>query len=157
LTLISGWTGIDFGQFSPDEPLRHRYTNAVQSAVETFTTIDPDKVWTVREMADWVGIGGFGPVFVGSPQTVADLLQEWVEDTDVDGFNLAYAVTPESFEDAVDLLVPELQKRGVYKTDYRQGTLREKLFGHGPRLAAPHPGAGYRDLAGEWEKLRASG
>ncbi|OCJ01999.1 5,10-methylene tetrahydromethanopterin reductase [Agrobacterium sp. 13-626] len=145
-TLISGWTGIDFGQFSPDEPLRHRYTNAVQSAVETFTTIDPDKVWTVREMADWVGIGGFGPVFVGSPETVADLLQEWVEDTDVDGFNLAYAVTPESFEDAVDLLVPELQKRGVYKTDYCQGTLREKLGGKGPRLQAPHPGASYRNL-----------
>jgi alkanesulfonate monooxygenase len=146
-TLISGWTGIDFGQFGPDEPLRHRHTNAVQSAVETFTTIDPDKVWSVREMADWVGIGGFGPVFVGSPETVADLLQEWVEDTDVDGFNLAYAVTPESFEDAVDLLVPELQKRGVYKTDYRKGTLREKLFGNGARLAAPHPGAGYRNLS----------
>lgn len=146
LTLISGWTGIDFGQFSPDEVLRHRYTNAVQSAVETFTTIDPTREWTVREMADWVGIGGFGPVFVGSPQTVADLLQEWVEETDVDGFNLAYAVTPESFEDAVDLLVPELQKRGVYKTAYADGTLREKLFGKGPRLTAPHPGAHYGDL-----------
>ncbi|PSS63958.1 5,10-methylene tetrahydromethanopterin reductase [Ensifer sp. NM-2] len=156
LALISGWTGIDFGQFAPDEPLRHRYTNAVQSAVETFTTIDPDKVWTVREMADWVGIGGFGPVFVGSPQTVADLLQEWVEDTDVDGFNLAYAVTPETFEDAVDLLVPELQKRGVYKTSYREGTLREKLFGAGPRLAAPHPGAGYRELAGNAQAIAAS-
>ncbi|WP_457580039.1 LLM class flavin-dependent oxidoreductase [Ensifer canadensis] len=157
LALISGWTGIDFGQFAPDEPLRHRYTNAVQSAVETFTTIDPDKVWTVREMADWVGIGGFGPVFVGSPQTVADLLQEWVEDTDVDGFNLAYAVTPETFEDTVDLLVPELQKRGVYKTDYRKGTLREKLFGAGPRLAAPHPGAGYRELAREGQAIVATG
>ncbi|MHC2296073.1 LLM class flavin-dependent oxidoreductase [Rhizobium mongolense] len=153
LTLISGWTGIDFGQFSPDEVLRHRYTNAVQSAVETFTTIDPSKEWTVREMADWVGIGGFGPIFVGSPQTVADLLQEWVEDTDVDGFNLAYAVTPETFEDAVNLLVPELQKRGVYKTEYRKGTLREKLFGHGPRLAAPHPGASYRDLGRTGERL----
>ena len=145
--LISGWTGLDFGQFAPDEVLRHRQTNAVQSAVETFTTIDPGKEWTVREMADWVGIGGFGPVFVGSPETVADLLQEWVEDTDVDGFNLAYAVTPESFEDAVNLLVPELQKRGVYKKDYRPGTLREKLFGRGDRLQAPHPGAGYRDIA----------
>lgn len=72
-------------------------------------------------------------------------MQEWVEDTDVDGFNLAYAVTPETFEDAVNLLVPELQKRGVYKTEYRQGTLREKLFGRGVRLALPHPGASYRD------------
>ena len=127
--------------------LRHRHTNAVQSAVETFTTIDPSKEWTVREMADWVGVGGFGPVFVGSPSTVADLMQEWVEETDVDGFNLAYTVTPESFEDAVELLVPELQKRGVYKSEYRQGTLREKLGGTSPRLRAPHPATAYRNLA----------
>jgi len=59
---------------------------------------------------------------------------------------IAYALTPETFEDAVNLLVPELQKRGVYKTEYRQGTLREKLFGKGPRLELPHPGASYRDL-----------
>ena len=44
------------------------------------------------------------------------------------------------------LLVPELQKRGVYKTEYAPGTLREKLFNEGPRLAPGHPGAGYRDL-----------
>jgi hypothetical protein len=108
-------------------------------------------------MADWVGVGGFGPVFVGSPSTVADLMQEWVEDTDVDGFNLAYAVTPESFEDTVDLLVPELQKRGVYKTEYRQGTLREKLGAAGPRLVAPHPGAAYRNLGAEALRLAVGG
>ncbi len=60
------------------------------------------------------------------------------------GFNLAYAVTHETFRDVVELLVPELQKRGVFKQEYREGTLREKLFGGGPRLAAPHPGASYR-------------
>ena len=65
---------------------------------------------------------------------------------DVDGFNLAYAVTHETFVDVVELLVPELQKRGVYKTEYAPGTLREKLFGDGPRLPASHPGAAYRDL-----------
>jgi hypothetical protein len=65
----------------------------------------------------------------------------------VDGFNLAYALTHETFIDAVELLVPELQKRGVYKTEYAPGTLREKLFGEGPRLPEIHPGSGYRDLA----------
>jgi len=44
----------------------------------------------------------------------------------------------------VELLIPELQKRGVYKKEYAQGTLREKLFAAGPQLQAPHPGAGYR-------------
>ena len=55
-------------------------------------------------------------------------------------------MTHETFIDAVDLLVPELQKRGVYKKEYAPGTLREKLFGEGPRLAEGHPGAGYRNL-----------
>ncbi|RMP68944.1 Nitrilotriacetate monooxygenase family FMN-dependent oxidoreductase, partial [Pseudomonas syringae pv. atrofaciens] len=143
----SGWTGIDFSQFKPDEPLRHVHTNAIQSAVETFSTADPNTIWTPQALADWVGIGGFGPLFVGSTETVADLLQEWVEETDVDGFNLAYALTHETFIDVVELLVPELQKRGVYKTEYANGTLREKLFGDGPRLEAGHPGAVFRDLA----------
>ncbi|WP_430539930.1 hypothetical protein [Pseudomonas arsenicoxydans] len=53
----------------------------------------------------------------------------------------------ETFIDVVALLVPELQKRGVYKTEYAPGTLREKLFGDGARLPESHPGAGYRDLA----------
>ena len=96
------------------------------------------KSWTIEELAQWGGIGGLGPVFVGSPSTIADILQDWVEETDVDGFNLAYAVTPESFEDVVNHLVPELQKRGVYPTAYRPGTLREKLFGDGP-LSAGQP------------------
>ena len=81
---------------------------------------------------------------MGSATTVADELQSWVEETDVDGFNLAYAVTHETFSDVVELLVPELQKRGVYKQEYQPGTLRDKLFGQGPRLSEPHPGTGYR-------------
>ena len=146
LALIAGWTGIDFGQYQPDQVLKHLHTNAIQSAVEAFSSADPSKTWTVQELADWVGIGGFGPLFVGSPQTVADEMQAWIEETDVDGFNLAYAVTHDSFTDVVELLVPELQRRGVYKKEYAPGTLRDKLFGDGPRLAASHPAAGYRDL-----------
>jgi long-chain alkane monooxygenase len=147
LVLGSGWMGIDFGRYRPDEPLRHIETNAVQSSVEAFSSADPGKVWTVRELAEWIGIGGLGPLFVGGPQTTADLLEEWVEDTDVDGFNLAYAVTHETFSDIVTHLVPELQKRGRYKHDYAPGTLREKLFGGGPRLPKTHVGARYRNLA----------
>lgn len=87
LALISGWTGIDFGQYQPDQVLKYLHTNAIQSAVEAFSTADPDRQWTVQALADWVGIGGFGPLIVGSAQTVADELQSWVEETDVDGFN----------------------------------------------------------------------
>jgi FMN-dependent oxidoreductase (nitrilotriacetate monooxygenase family) len=58
LALISGWTGIDFSEYQPDQVLEHIHTNAIQSAVEAFSTADPNKQWTVQELADWVGIGG---------------------------------------------------------------------------------------------------
>ncbi len=144
LALMSGWTGIDFSAYDLDEPIRYIRNEAVHSAVESFTTADPDRVWTVREVAEWVGIGGFGPLLVGSAATVADQMEAWIADTGIDGFNLAYVVTPETFADVADLLVPELQRRGRYKTEYRPGTLREKLFGNGPRLVLPHPGAARR-------------
>jgi alkanesulfonate monooxygenase len=145
LTLFSGWTGVDFSKYRPDDELRAIDTEAMRSSLASFTSDDPNRVWTVRELAEHVAIGGRGPLFVGSPEQIADTLMDWVEATDVDGFNLAYAVTPESFEDFVELVVPELQRRGVYKREYRPGTLREKLFGAGhSRLAPPHPAARYR-------------
>ncbi|MBU9271832.1 LLM class flavin-dependent oxidoreductase [Burkholderia gladioli] len=145
LVLMSGWTGIDFGQYAPTDLVKRVETNAIVSAVEHLA--GGDKSWTIDELARFGGIGGLGPVFVGSPATVADILQEWVEETGVDGFNLAYALAHESFEDVVGYLVPELQRRGVYPNAYRPGTLREKLFGEGPRLGEAHPGAAYRDLS----------
>ena len=145
LALLSGWTGIDFSKYAPDDPVQHVETEAMKSAIASFTSDDSNKIWTVRELAQHVGIGGRGPVLVGSPQQVADELQSWMIATGVDGFNLAYTVTPESFTDFVDLVVPELQRRGVYKRDYQRGTLREKLFGAGrARLPDVHAGARYR-------------
>ena len=57
-----------------------------------------------------------------------------MEETDIDGFNLAYALTPGTFVDIADLVVPELQARGLFKHEYAPGTFREKLFGRGARL-----------------------
>ncbi len=142
--LLSGWTGIDLAQFAPDEALRYIRTDAAQSMVAGFTSADPDRVWTAREAAEWCGIGGRGPVVAGSPATVADHLLEIVAECDVDGFNLAFALMPETFEDFVRLVVPELQSRGVYKTTYAPGTLRDKLFGAGPLLSPRHYGAQFR-------------
>ena len=145
LALFSGWTGVDFAKYRPEDELRYIETEAMRSALASFTSDDPNRVWTLRELAEHVAIGGRGPLLVGAPGQIADALVQWVEAICVDGFNLAYAVTPESFEDFVELIVPELQRRGVYKTDYRAGTLREKLFGPGrARLATPHPAARYK-------------
>jgi alkanesulfonate monooxygenase SsuD/methylene tetrahydromethanopterin reductase-like flavin-dependent oxidoreductase (luciferase family) len=125
--------------------VRYIENDAIRSTVETLTVADPDRQWTIRQIAEFAGIGGMAPVIVGSPDKVADELMSWVRDTDVDGFNLAYAVTPESFTDFVDLVVPELQRRGVYKREYAPGTFREKLFGQGrARLGKDHPAHLYR-------------
>lgn len=144
LTLMSGWTGVDLSAYGLDEEVRHVETDAGRTALENITRADPDRTWTVRQVAEHVGVGGVGPVFVGSPRTVADLMEAWIAATGIDGFNLAYAVAPESFEDVVEHLVPELQRRGRYKRAYAQGALREKLGGAGPRLPASHPAAGFR-------------
>ena len=149
LTLMSGWTGIDFSRYDPDQVLREVPSEAIQSAVEAFTRADPGRTWTTAEIADYCAIGGDGPVLVGSAQTVADQLQEWIEETGVDGFNLANVVAPETFVAVVDLLVPELQARGLFKREYAEGTLRNKLFGQGDRLRAPHPVAALRHGGGQ--------
>jgi hypothetical protein len=75
---------------------------------------------------------------------VADTLQEWVDETDVDGFNLAYAITPGSFADFIEYVVPVLTARGAYQSAYTPGTLRNKLSGRGDRLPDEHRGASYR-------------
>lgn len=115
------------------------------SALESFTTADLNRKWTVREIAAHTAIGGRSPLVVGSAAEAAEHLIDWVDETGVDGFNLAYAVTPGTFNNMVDLVVPELQTRERYKRDYAPGTFREKLYGQGrSRLPATHPAARYR-------------
>ncbi|HIE0668920.1 TPA: LLM class flavin-dependent oxidoreductase [Acinetobacter nosocomialis] len=146
LTLLSGWSGVDFSQYQPTDKVEYIQTNAIQSLLDSYVNADPERVWTIEEIANWNSLGGNGPVLVGSAETVSDALQQWVEDTDIDGFNLAYILAHQTFADVVEFIVPELQKRGVYQTSYTQGTLREKLFGAGPYLPENHRGAKYRNL-----------
>ncbi|HAB02041.1 MAG TPA: 5,10-methylene tetrahydromethanopterin reductase, partial [Pseudomonas sp.] len=105
-----------------------------------FTAADPNRRWTVAEAAQFIGLGGRGPVLVGSPSDVADQLETWLEQTGIDGFNLTYAVQPDDLTHVVELLVPELQRRGRYPSAYRDGTLRHKLFAAGDQLPDGHVG-----------------
>ncbi|WP_368577189.1 LLM class flavin-dependent oxidoreductase [Acinetobacter pittii] len=146
LTLLSGWSGVDFSQYQPTDKVEYIQTNAIQSLLDSYVNADPERVWTIEEIANWNSLGGNGPVLVGSAETVSDALQQWVEDTDVDGFNLAYILAHQTFADVVEFIVPELQQRRVYQTSYARGTLREKLFGAGPYLPENHRGAKYRNL-----------
>ncbi|EPW3375864.1 LLM class flavin-dependent oxidoreductase, partial [Acinetobacter baumannii] len=106
LTLLSGWSGVDFSQYQPTDKVEYIQTNAIQSLLDSYVNADPERVWTIEEIANWNSLGGNGPVLVGSAETVSDALQQWVEDTDIDGFNLAYILAHQTFADVVEFIVP---------------------------------------------------
>lgn len=139
LALMCGWSGMDLSGLAMDQPVEYIETNAIRTFLHSFTAGDPGRVWTVRDIARYCGIGGAGPVLVGTPEQIADQLEEWVS-AGVDGFNLAHTVLPGGLVDFIDGVVPVLQQRGRMQREYQPGTLREKLFG-APRLQTPHPAA----------------
>jgi FMN-dependent oxidoreductase (nitrilotriacetate monooxygenase family) len=140
LVLWSGWLGHDLARLDLDEPLALVDNESMKSAIAA----QADNPQTLREFLAQRALTPDWPTSVGSPSQVADDLQGWSEETGADGFNLVNLITPGSFADIVDHLVPELQRRGLFHTAYAPGTLREKLFGAGPRLPGRHPAAGAR-------------
>ncbi len=121
----AGSMGVDFAAMAEDEPIRMGPTQAVVSNLAALTA---GPVITKRGFRERLRLGGRQAPVVGSPMQVADVMGDWMAQADLDGFVLARTVTPECFVDFVDLVVPELQRRGLYKTAYAAGTLRAKLF-----------------------------
>lgn len=140
MALFGGWTGIDFGDLDPDEPLKAVENDSLRTLLESLVAEDSGKPWTVREVIRQRCIGGLGPLIVGGPKKVADALEKWVDEGGVDGFNLAYAITPGTTTDFIDFVVPELRRRGRVQTSYQSGTFREKLLGTPTAYVTPdHP------------------
>lgn len=133
-------TAIDFARYELDEPIQYVKGNAIESATKTLQNND----WTRRKLLDQHALGGRYITLVGDPEQVADELEAWIAETGLDGFNLTRTVTPESYVDFIDLVIPVLQARGSYKTAYAPGTLREKVFGQGPGLPEGHAGFSYK-------------
>ncbi|ONG53361.1 N5,N10-methylene tetrahydromethanopterin reductase [Pseudoroseomonas deserti] len=146
LAHASASLGIDFSRYEMDEPIESGPGQAIQSNVAAMKQA-AGPVFTKRRLIDQFVLGSRQPPIVGSAAQVAEALIGWAEAADVDGFNLSRTVMPEGLERFVDLVVPELQARGAFKTAYAPGTYREKLFGGGALLAAPHPAAGLRASA----------
>ena len=143
LAHASASLGIDLARFDLDEELPEAgQSQAIRSNVEALRAATPRA--TKRALMDRMVLGSRQPPIIGSVEEVAEELIAWMDQADVDGFNLSRTVTPECLEDVVRLLVPALQERGRYKRAYTPGTYREKLFGAGPLLTAPHPAAGWR-------------
>ncbi|QTB99093.1 LLM class flavin-dependent oxidoreductase [Alcaligenes sp. SORT26] len=134
-------TGVDFSQYDLDEPISFGPSNAIQSAAAAAQK----QGWTTRrKLLEQFTLGSRYKTIVGDPQQVADALTTWIDEGEIDGFNLTRIVVPETWEDFANLVVPELQNRGRYRTAYEGGTLRQQLFGQGDRLSATHPAAQWR-------------
>ncbi|MGX9964605.1 LLM class flavin-dependent oxidoreductase [Roseomonas sp. F4] len=143
LAHASASLGIDLAKFGMDEPVRAGESQAIRSNVEAMAKVaGPD--WTPRMLLAQSVLGSRQPPIIGDPAQVADALEGWMREAGVDGFNLSRSVMPESLVDFIDLVVPVLQERGLYKTSYAPGTYREKLFGADRLLPAGHPAAGHR-------------
>jgi len=135
----SASTGVDLGAQSLDQPVEYRETNSNRSLLKMLDS-GGGKRWTLREA--FSPSEGFGrqKTFVGDGAQVADLLEQWLEDTDTDGINLAQWVSPASFADFIEFVVPELVARGRLDTTPRE-TLRQGIFPSGTaRLPEDHPG-----------------
>lgn len=147
LVHFSATTGIDFAPYGLDDPIPYGETNAIQSATKLAET----NRWTKRDLLDQLAIGGRYPLATGTPAQVADELESWIRDGEIDGFNLTRIVTPDSYRDFAQMIVPELQSRGSYKTEYAPGTLRSRIFGAGDRLPDRHAGAAFRPAHTQFE------
>ena len=120
--------GVDASRFDPDGPLPNDLpeTNQSRSGRERVITLARRENLTVRELAQ--RLGGYGGLaFVGTPSTIADQMEEWLTTEACDGFNVMFPFVPQGLDDFVDKVVPELQRRGIFRREYEGMTLRENL------------------------------
>ena len=119
--------GHDASGFDPDGPLPEiPETNASKSGRERVIDLAKRENLTVRQLAQRLG-GYGGHAFVGTPSTIADQMEEWLVSRGSDGFNVMFPYLPEGLDDFVDRVVPELQRRGLFRREYEGKTLRENL------------------------------
>ncbi|MET0721602.1 MAG: LLM class flavin-dependent oxidoreductase [Tardiphaga sp.] len=124
---LSIMIGSDASGFDPDGPLPEiPETNASKSGRQRVIDLAARENLTVRQLAQRLG-GYGGSAFVGTPQTIADQMEEWLVTEGCDGFNIMFPFLPEGLNDFVDKVVPELQRRGIFRTAYEGKTLRENL------------------------------
>ncbi|HEU4808886.1 MAG TPA: LLM class flavin-dependent oxidoreductase [Homoserinimonas sp.] len=148
LVHIGGGSGIDVASVAKDEQLKFTGRGHVES--QEADLIRNSRGNGAQSIIDSVANPRDDEFFVaGTPVQVADRIEEIAELTGVDGFNIVQYLSPGTFTDVVEMLIPELQRRGRYRTRYEEGTLRERLFpGQGPLLPESHPAAAYRGAFG---------
>ncbi len=119
--------GVDAAAFDPDRPLPDiPETNQSKSGRERAISLAKRENLTVRQLAQRLG-GYAGLAMVGTPATIADEMEAWLDGHGCDGFNVMFPYLPEGLDDFATKVVPELQRRGLFRTEYAGTTLREHL------------------------------
>ncbi|KAH8888146.1 dibenzothiophene desulfurization enzyme A [Thozetella sp. PMI_491] len=155
---FSGFANLGLSQYPIDEPFQFKgeqseaSIHGIINTVKTMTGSNKDdEPWTPRRLGRLFSLGGTAPSPVGTPAMVADVMEMWMREADIDGFNLQQLISPGSYEDIVELLVPELQRRGIYRKEYPVpgGTMRENILGAEGQtyVLADHPASRFR-----WDK-----
>ncbi|KAH8899007.1 Nitrilotriacetate monooxygenase component A/pristinamycin IIA synthase subunit A [Thozetella sp. PMI_491] len=120
--------GVDASGLDPDTPLPEDLpeTNASKTARASAERLAKEEGLTVRQLAQRFG-GYAGLAFVGSPEDIADQMETWLREDACDGFTCTFPFLPQGLDEVVDRLIPELQRRGLFRKDYTGTTLREHL------------------------------
>ncbi|MDR3512112.1 MAG: LLM class flavin-dependent oxidoreductase [Caulobacteraceae bacterium] len=119
--------GHDVSGFDPDGPLPEiPESNASKTSRDRVVAMAAREKLTIRQLAQRLG-GYSGLAFVGTPRTIADQMEEWLMSEGCDGFNVMFPYLPAGLDDFVDKVVPELQRRGLFRREYEGATLRENL------------------------------
>lgn len=127
LTRLSGTLGVDFSEYELDRPLQEIQTQASQGLMKAMAAGFGDRPFTLREAAVRYALAIGKPQLVGTAEQVADRMEEIWRETGCHAFNITPAISPSSIVDFVDQVVPILQKRGIYRTEYSGTTFRENL------------------------------
>jgi alkanesulfonate monooxygenase len=119
--------GHDASKFDPDGPLSEiPESNASKTSRQNVIDLAKRTGMTVRQLAQRLG-GYSGLAFVGTAQTIADEMQQWLEQRGSDGFTVNFPYLPAGLDDFCEKVIPELQRRGIFRTEYQGATLRENL------------------------------
>jgi len=133
LAYVSTFLGIDVRGYDPDAPIPQENvaiedkTNPQIRANIVRGIIEREKLTTLRELYEHIAGARGHREIVGTPEQIADQLEEWFLNEAADGFNIMPPTFPEGFNDIVELVIPELQRRGLFRTEYEGTTLRENL------------------------------
>ncbi|MBM36814.1 MAG: LLM class flavin-dependent oxidoreductase [Acidimicrobiaceae bacterium] len=139
LSLLSEGLNFDFSEKELDDPLSAEDVAAmtgIQGIRNQVIEVTGKDTPTLRDFVNVSGRGRLAHPVVGGPTELADYFEEWFTTPACDGFVIAGTHMPGAFQDFVDLVVPELQRRGLFRTQYSGNTLRDHLG-----LTQPIPGA----------------